>query len=99
MVTFKISKSVCNKTDQTIQRFWRGKQEGSSFSMGKKTCQPKCFEGLGFRRTTDMTLAMLAKYAIIFPSPIDLMKQIKKNGNNYGLSKSMRDIKSTNSLP
>ena len=56
-----------NKLDAATRRFWwKPKDKGSRYiawASWDKLCRPKKFGGLGFKKTKEMNLALLAKFA------------------------------------
>ena len=57
----------CNKIDAATRRFWwKPKDRGSRYiawASWDKLCRPKKFGGLGFKKTKEMNLALIAKFA------------------------------------
>lgn len=67
MATFKIPKSICSIIDQLIKAFWWVQLEERTQFFAPiswdKLCQPKRQGGLGFKHTSNINNAMLAKTA------------------------------------
>lgn len=65
--TFRLPRAISDAIDATLRRFWwNGNLEGKRFlalARWEDLCKPKVVGGLGFRRTNDVNLALLAKLA------------------------------------
>ena len=63
--TADVPKSMCNKLDSSIRRFWQNPKKDKGCFMAWNSwdslCQPKELGGLGFRLAKDFNQALLAK--------------------------------------
>nr|POE46277.1 putative ribonuclease h protein [Quercus suber] len=64
---FNVSANTCNKLDAATRWFWwKPKDRGGKYIAWKswdKLCHPKKYGGLGFKKTKEMNLALIAKFA------------------------------------
>lgn len=67
MSTFKVPNKICDKMDSLTRRFWwNPKEQQGGFITRKsweKLCLPKSSGGLGFKKTKDINISLLAKLA------------------------------------
>nr|POE84817.1 putative ribonuclease h protein [Quercus suber] len=64
---FNVLANTCNKLDAATKWFWwKPKDRGGKYIAWKswdKLCHPKKYGGLGFKKTKEMNLALIAKFA------------------------------------
>lgn len=65
MLTFKISKGICDNLDAMVRHFWWGTKNGSNRFLAlkswKEVCQSKDSGRLGFKRFKDINSTLLSK--------------------------------------
>lgn len=65
MSTFEVPLSICDKIDSATRRFWWNssslRERYLAWKAGDNLCMPKNVGGLGFRKTKDFNMALMAK--------------------------------------